>query len=158
MAFQVGHGIPERRIVWLIFDEMDERLTFVDRDPGLRLPELDRFRAASFSADDARSGRVTLVSLPSLLAGKQVTSARALAPDDLLVTYSSGGTAHSENEPNLFSRAREAGFDSALAGSVHPYGRMFNVASASASGWNCRIPITALVMRCLKLPSARSAA
>ena len=127
LASPVQTGTPQRRILWLIFDEMDERLTFVNRDPALRLPELDQFRAESFSATDARSpARATLQSLPSLLTGEQVPGVRVLAPDDLLLTYSSGRTAHWQSEPNVFSRARDAGFDSALAGWYHPYGRMLN--------------------------------
>jgi len=127
LAFPVQVGWPPRRVVWLIFDEMDERLTFVDRDPALRLTELDRFRTTSFSAADAWSpNNNTLESLPSLLTGEQVKSARGLALDDLLLTYQSGRTAHWQDEPNIFSRAREAGVDSALAGWYHPYGRMLN--------------------------------
>jgi hypothetical protein len=128
-------GLPPRRVLWLIFDEMDERLTFVDRNPALRLPELDRFRAASFSAADARSpDRVTLRSLPALLTGKPVTGVRVLAPDDLLLAYSSGASAHWRDEANVFSRAREAGVDSALAGWYHPYGRVLN-ASLTECAW-----------------------
>jgi hypothetical protein len=135
LASPVQVGWPPRRVVWLIFDEMDERLTFVDRDPALRLPELDRFRAASFYAGDAWSpNRITLLSLPALLTGERVKSAGGLAPDDLLLTYESGRTAHWPDEPNLFSRARDAGFDSALAGWRHPYCRVLN-RSLTACNW-----------------------
>ena len=94
----------QRRILWVIFDEMDERLAFVNRDPALRLPEFERLGRESFTASDARSpDRTTLKSLPSLLTGEQVINAQTVAPNDLLLTYRSGRTAHWQDEPNLFS-------------------------------------------------------
>ena len=135
LAPPVPTGLPERRVLWVIFDEMDERLTFVNRNPKLRLPELDRFRADGFSASDAWSpDRVTLQSLPDLITGRRAATVRALAPDDLLRTYGSGVTEHWQNEPNVFSRARDAGFNTALAGWYHPYGRMLN-GSLTACEW-----------------------
>src|SRR2546423_46880 len=43
-----------RRVVWLMFDELDQRITFEARPPGLELPELDRLRRESLYADAAR--------------------------------------------------------------------------------------------------------
>jgi hypothetical protein len=127
LAAPVQIGLPQRRVLWLIFDEMDERLAFVDRDPALQLPELDRFRATSFSAVDARSpADQTRQSIPMLLTGEVAVSVQPAAPDDLILHFAPGGVAHWQNEPNVFSRARAAGYDSALAGWYHPYGRMLN--------------------------------
>ena len=66
-----------RRVLWLIFDEMDERLTFIDRPSGLRLPEIDRLRDESLWASNAfpPAGQ-TLLSMPSLINERIVTSAK----------------------------------------------------------------------------------
>ena len=36
------------RVVWLIFDELDERVAFAARPANLSLPEFDRLRAAGY--------------------------------------------------------------------------------------------------------------
>ena len=41
------------RVLWVIADEWDYRLTFVDRNPTLQLPEIDRLRGTSLYADHA---------------------------------------------------------------------------------------------------------
>src|SRR5262245_23726529 len=39
-----------RRVVWLVFEELDQRITFEARPTGLELPELDRLRRESLYA------------------------------------------------------------------------------------------------------------
>lgn len=127
LAAPVAVGWPQRRVVWLVFDEMDERMAFVDRQPGLRLPEIDSFREESLWATRAYSpARHTLESMPALITGRQVVSARALGPDDLLLNFGAGSPAHFQREKNVFSRARDAGFDTAAAGWYHSYCRVLN--------------------------------
>ncbi|HEU5324151.1 MAG TPA: hypothetical protein VFX28_25345, partial [Methylomirabilota bacterium] len=43
-----------RRVVWLVLEELDQRITFEARPAGLELPELDRLRRESLYADAAR--------------------------------------------------------------------------------------------------------
>jgi hypothetical protein len=135
LAAPLAGSLPHNRVLWIVFDEMDERLTFVSRDPAVRLPELEQFRSRSFTAAHAFSpSRVTLTSLPALILGTPVAAARELGPADLLLTFRSGETAHWQREPNVFSRAREAGFNTALVGWYHPYGRLLNE-SLTACKW-----------------------
>jgi len=42
---------PAPRFVWVIFDEWDQYLTFQNRDAGLALPEIDRFRSQSLHGE-----------------------------------------------------------------------------------------------------------
>ena len=64
---------PERRVVWLVFDELDQRLAFEARPTSVELPELDRLRATSFYATNARSPAWdTPESMTSLLTGRRV--------------------------------------------------------------------------------------
>ena len=50
---QDGKHRPAPRVLWLLFDEFDQRLAFDFRQPGVQLPELDRLRAESFVATHA---------------------------------------------------------------------------------------------------------
>ena len=114
------------RAVWLIFDEMDQRLTFDQRRPDLPLPELDRFRQTAVYASDALppSG-ATLNSLPSLITGRVVRAARSTGPSELLISYAdSSGPVSWASQPNVFTRARALGLNTALGGWYHPYCRV----------------------------------
>ncbi|HWS53898.1 MAG TPA: sulfatase-like hydrolase/transferase [Pyrinomonadaceae bacterium] len=120
-------GAARPRVFWLIFDELDYRLAFEQRPAGLALPEFDRLLAESLSAREAYPpGAFTIQVLPALLTGKLVAEAVETRPDDLNLRF------HEESEwvgwrgrPNIFGRAREAGFNAGVAGWHHPYCRMF---------------------------------
>jgi hypothetical protein len=59
-----------RRVVWLIFDELDYRLLFDKRPARLAVPHFDRLSAESVHFSQARqAGDHTLVSLPALFSG-----------------------------------------------------------------------------------------
>lgn len=61
-------GAQSPRIVWIIFDELDERVAFAQRPASLRLPALDTFRAGSVVFRQAVSpANSTSVSIPMLL-------------------------------------------------------------------------------------------
>jgi hypothetical protein len=114
------------RILWLVFDEMDDRLAFARRPPTIRLPELDRLRAEALWAREAYSpARFTLRSMPALITGKLVADVTVAHPSELSVKFHGSEKAVPWSaEPNVFSRAREAGYNTALTGWYHPYCRI----------------------------------
>jgi hypothetical protein len=116
------------RVVWIIFDELSESLVFQNRPPGLQLPNLDRLKAESFSATAAISpGDRTGISLPALILGEPVLDSDGQGPDTLMLRtpsrpeYFAWGSA-----PNVFDSARQSGFNTALVGWFHPYGRLLS--------------------------------
>jgi|RhiMethySRZTD1v2_1073278.scaffolds.fasta_scaffold70578_2 hypothetical protein len=114
-----------RRVVWLVFEELDQRITFEARPTGLELPELDRLRRESLYADAARPpAGTTEVTIPALITGRQVVAVTPLNPKDLELTFSDGKTAQWSAQPNVFSRARALGYDTALVGWHLPYPRV----------------------------------
>ncbi len=118
---------PSRpKVVWLIFDEMDQRLIFEDRAPSLQLPEMDRLRSVSVYASRAYPPAAsTLSSIPSLILGKRVLARRPAGPGNLMV--SDNGTAPEAGwagQTNVFSIARTLGLNSAIVGWYHPYCRV----------------------------------
>lgn len=119
---------PQRRVVWIVFDELSEEMAFRRRPSSLRLPAFDRLRSESFFADAARSpSAATLTSLPSLILGRHVRTAEPQGPAGLSLTVD-GETAPVDwrAAPNVFDAARKMGYNTAVAGWYHPYGRVLN--------------------------------
>jgi hypothetical protein len=122
-----------RRVVWLVFEELDQRVTFEARPPGLELPELDRLRRESVYADAARPpAGTTEVAIPALITGRPVVTAVPMNPRDLKLTFKDGKTAQWSAQPNVFSRARTLGYDTALIGWHLPYARVLGSSLALA--------------------------
>ena len=115
----------EPRVLWLLFDELDESIIADKRPAGLLVPELDRLRSQSVQATNAFSpSDATLTSLPALLTGRMVTAAQPRGPAELAVTFA--GTSEAVPwglGPNVFCRAREAGSRTEVVGWYHPYCR-----------------------------------
>jgi hypothetical protein len=116
------------RVVWIVFDELSEKIAFTSRPAGLQLPNFDRLRAQSFYASAAHSPDwYTLASIPSLLFGETVYEAVADGPAALRMKSDQHPRPFGWNtRPNVFDTARAMGYDTALAGWFHPYGRVLN--------------------------------
>ena len=64
----VREGQP--RVLWIIFDEMDYRVTFEKTAAGFQFPNFDRLRQESVSATSATApADLTIMSMPSLILG-----------------------------------------------------------------------------------------
>ena len=116
-----------RRVIWIIFDEMDQRLSFVERPDYLRLPEFDRLRQEGLYATNAYPPYYrTLESLPALLTGRLISKGVPVGPDDFAVTYLNAEAPVSwKDEPNVFSRVQEMSLNAAGGGYSHAYCRLF---------------------------------
>jgi hypothetical protein len=128
-------GAP--RVVWIVFDELDYRLSLVSPPAGIELPELNRFRQASVDAGNAfppDSG--TLAALPSLLTGRVVKSLEPLSASAAKVAFRDSPSLSYELEsvPTAFADAREAGFNTAAVGWYLPYCRLMNT-DLTACDW-----------------------
>ena len=124
-----------RRVVWLVFEELDQAITFEARPNGLELPELDRLKRESLYADDARPpAGTTEVTMPALITGRPVVAVVPISPDDLELTFADGKTGRWSVQPNVFSRARVFGYDTALIGWQLPYPRVLGSA-LGVSAW-----------------------
>ena len=128
-----GKGKP--RIVWVVFDELDYRLTFAERPASIRLPELDRLRAQSISASQAFSpAGWTLHAMPSLITGMVAVAEWPDRRDELLLSFDNKKERIGWSTlPNIFSEARKAGFNAGLAGWSHPYCRIIGDLTACSS-------------------------
>jgi hypothetical protein len=124
-ALEVGAD-ARPRVLWVIFDEMDERMAFAERPASLSLPEFDRLRSESLFATNAfpPAGH-TSQSLPALLTGQLISAVKPVGPEELMLTIPARqATVGWSRQPDIFSDARAAGFNTALVGWYHPYCRV----------------------------------
>jgi len=117
---------PPRRLIWLLFDEFDQRLAFDDRQPGVNLPELDRLRGESMVATHAgQTAAWTMVAVPSLLSGQVFTHSEPANADSLMVMPSGSSVMVDwRDEPSVFRKARELRLNAGIVGWHHPYCRV----------------------------------
>jgi hypothetical protein len=116
------------RVVWIIFDELSQTIAFGNRPVGLHLPNLDRLRRESFYTSSAIApADSTEESIPALTIGEPVLEAIPDGPDDLRLRTPSRSTAFAWSSlANVFDSARGLGFNTAVVGWYHPYGRVLN--------------------------------
>ena len=124
------------RVLWLVFDELDFRTMFVQRPTTVKLGELDRLASVSLFATNAfPPARETFLAFPALTTGKLVSTASRVSPQELMIKFSDDAPAVSWGEqPTIFSRARELGFNTAIAGWYHPYCRILG-SSLTKCAW-----------------------
>lgn len=125
----------DRRVLWLIFDELDYRLTFVDRPASVKLPELDRLRNESIFATNAYpAAGDTVLTLPSVITGRFVSHIFRSAPNELLLTFGDNNERLPwSTYPNIFTKVRAMEINSGLAGWYHPYCRVIGRALTKCS-------------------------
>lgn len=117
----------DHRVLWLLFDELDQRLAFEERPDDVHLPEFDRLRDEGFYATQAYApNEFTARSMPAMLSGMPVGLAYGRGHDDLGVEFLG------EDEPvdwktmeSLFDRLHERGLSIDVVGTYHPYCRLF---------------------------------
>jgi len=124
------------RVVWMIFDEADQRLIFDQRPPTVQLPEFDRLRRESLCATNAYPpGRNTSESIPGLISGNRISAVSLRGASDLALTLADTGKVAAWSElPSVFSSAREMGVNTGLVGMFHPYSRVLG-RSLNSCNW-----------------------
>lgn len=125
------------RVLWLIFDTLDQRIVFDERPESIDLPELDKFRKESLSASNAKSpNKETILSMPSLVTGALVKESVAISEGDLRITFQKdNSTVNWGDHPGIFSMVRETGVAMGVAGRwYHPYCKVFEYIDSCARG------------------------
>lgn len=134
IAGPLANRVPSAgRVVWVIFDEWDYRLSFEKRHTTLDLRAIDRLRKQSIFATNAHSpARNTSPSVTSLLTGTQVTGIQPISRDDALVLP---GGRRLRSMESVFSRARALGRNASVVGWYFPYCRVFGSFLADCKRW-----------------------
>jgi hypothetical protein len=117
------------RVLWFIADEWDYRLTFVNRDPTLALPELDRLRqSAIFAGNALPPGPETPISMPAYYGSRLVDWVVWDGPRELQL-FHHAGEGHLvpwSGQPNVFQSAGGLGINTALVEWFHPACRVLS--------------------------------
>ncbi len=136
LASRLPAGKANPRIVWMIFDEWDYRLTFTERARDLSMPAVDRFRSESIFATRAHSpSMATESSLPALLTGRAV---RLLNPAPFQYSVEEPEEFRRTpwaTVPTVFAAARRDGANTALIGWYLPYCSMLNSVLTDCGSW-----------------------
>jgi hypothetical protein len=125
-AFALKPDAP--RVVWIIFDELDYRLLFPERPASVEAPEFERLRSQCVFATRATTpSDATLVSIPSLLTGRQILNPSPSGPGAMTAKFVGASQPQRlDRMPTIFSAARLLGRNTAAAGWYLPYCRVFN--------------------------------
>jgi hypothetical protein len=119
------------RVLWLLFDEFDQRMAFDQRPDSVDLPELDRLRSQSVMASHmTQTGNMTVLAVPSLLGSHLLSQVQVINANTLLVKpeadpgTEAAGEHSWRDQPNVFMRARKLGVNAEIVGWYHPYCRV----------------------------------
>jgi hypothetical protein len=120
----------KQRVIWLMFDELDLRLAFLDPPDGMKFPEFERFREQALFALNAKSLVMTstAIAIPSYMMGKLAKKAIPTGPDTLKLQFVDGDTGYFSRRTDyqtFFGEARAIGSKTAIIGYYHPYSRIF---------------------------------
>ena len=114
-----------RRVFWIIFDEMDQRLAFDTRPSRVHLPNFDRLVTTSFYATSTKPpGPETLYSMPALICGRRIAAVKLHAAELDVRFQGAKRFVNWGAQPNIFGRVRSAGWNTGLSGWYNPYCRL----------------------------------
>jgi hypothetical protein len=132
---------PGPRVVWVLFDEWDYRLTFEARPAGLELPELDRWRRTSLFATRAfPPSDQTITSVGALLTGRAMARVTPVSRGQALLVPAGGEPPAAWSEaPSVFRDALEMGAPAAVVGWALPYCRLYGRDLAECAWWETSI-------------------
>jgi hypothetical protein len=119
-------GTP--RVVWIIFDEMDYRLSFPERPGSLCMPAFDGFSRESVQLSNALSpADATSASVPALLHGSKAREFQPTDPRTAEVFYEDSVRAEVWNSnQTIFATARRMNLNSAVICWYLPYCRVLD--------------------------------
>ena len=125
-----------RRVVVIVFDELDQRLLFDDRFSGVDLPTIDAFIARALTLENAiPPSRCTEISIPALLTGRIVFETIPIGPNEITLQLSVNGPhVPLAAQRTIFHDAVDRGYRVGCNVGYHPLNRMFPGLFA-AFGW-----------------------
>lgn len=140
-----GHtdaGESSHRVVWVLLDELDQRLAFEDRPDHVELPELDRLREQGLYATHAyAANEATLRAVPSMTTGQIVSEARPQNADTMFLELHDGpDDVDWGKSDTVFQQAHEQNHTVGIVGTYHPYCRLFADSLTSCAFTPHRLP------------------
>jgi predicted secreted protein len=117
----------EKRIVWILFDELSYRLAIEHTPEGTKFPNFQSFHSESISFGNlAPAGMYTDRVIPSILSGNRFDQIKSSLDGRLFyLDQRTGHWAAYDPEQSLFGLADRSGWNPAVAGWYNPYCRIF---------------------------------
>jgi hypothetical protein len=115
------------RTIFLIFDELDQVLTYLDRPDSIDLPAFDKLKNQSvFAVNGKESSGATIKAIPSILSGHILHDVKILNGSNILIQKEKRGNFEKLSDAEtIFSEAYREGYTLGIAGFYHPYCRIF---------------------------------
>ena len=116
-----------QRLMWIIFDELDQRILFDKRPAGYEFTGFDSFRRQSiYMSRVVPPGSLTETAMPTYWIGQRVVKSRKRSCNRLEVQIEgSEGFLSVSDFDHIFKGAFAAGASTGIAGFYHPYCRLF---------------------------------
>jgi len=126
-----AHRAVKQRVVWLLFDELDQRAVFEKRPKEIKLSALDALYSESFAATSVEQvGKNTITAIPGMTTGKPVVSAHPASANSLMLSFAEGNDTGPKTDwretKNVFSNIHRFGGRTGIVGTYHPYCRTFS--------------------------------
>ena len=121
-----GSVTQPHRIIWIVMDELSYQQVYGQRFPGLELPAFDAMaRQSTVFTHVVPPAIATPIILPGLLQGKPIEEIRTPLNGQLWVRIEHEGSwVRFDQHDTVFQDARDAGYDTAVAGWYNPYCRL----------------------------------
>lgn len=127
-------GKPPRRVIWVIFDEMDYGKSLGNTAMRGKLPNFSRLSDMSVSARQAYSpARDTEASVPALLMGQPVSGMHYKGVHDMDLIAPDGRRVPFMPSDSVFTRVPGGPQAAAIAGYYHPYCEIFTALASCHS-------------------------
>ena len=114
------------RVVWIVFDELDQRVAFDARPSNLRLPNFDRLFGKSLVCTNACSpSRCTEISLPALLTGRLISETIPYGNGNLALQFAGQTCAEPfQSQQTIFHLISDRSLNSGAIVGYHPLHRV----------------------------------
>lgn len=110
------------KVVFILFDEWDYRLTFANRPAGIVLNEIDKLKSESvFFTNAYPPANNTLNSIPAITSGVMVNNVTPISKYDATLNTVNGEKTTWSKLPSLFRTLKNENYSSGVLGSFVPY-------------------------------------
>ncbi len=131
------------KVIWILFDAMDERLFTSEEIDRKHIGEFLKFRDSSIVFSHAiKSNGTTMENIPSMISGRQVSKAEPVNSSSLRLWFEDSEVpVYWEEQPSVFHNASVRGLNASIIGFYHPYCRIFSGLVDRCVSFNFRSPV-----------------
>ena len=141
----ITHEMSQRKlkVIWILFDAMDERLFTSEKVDRKYVDEFLKFRDSSIVFSHAlKANGTTMANIPSMIIGRQVSKAEPVNSSSLRLWFEDNEPpVYWEAQPGVFHDVSARGLNASIVGFYHPYCRIFSGIVDRCISFNFRSPV-----------------